>query len=318
MTLLQRSSLDFDQEAWDRLAYFALRPELFFDSWATVKPTNQSTPGSVVTFSFVGELAPATTPLTETVDVTPVVYGDSKLSVTLNEYGNVVKDTRFLHATSYIPLNPVTANVLGYNAGVSIDTIVSNVLHGGTNVRYSGGGAARTDVIGTDELTARDIRVTVAELRNANVPTFDGLYLSSINPDVAVDLREETGAAAWRDPHVYSKPEEIWRNEIGAFEGTRFIETPRAVQFADAGGGGVGTKADVYATLIVGQQFLAKAVPVVAGFGPQPRIVPGPVTDNLRRFVPMGWYHLVGYGRFREEALRRIESGSSLDEDYAA
>ena len=38
----------------------------------------------------------------------------------------------------------------------------------------------------------------------------------------------------------------------------------------------------------------------------------GPVTDTLRRFNPVGWYHLVGYGRFREAALQRIETASSI------
>jgi hypothetical protein len=37
-----------------------------------------------------------------------------------------------------------------------------------------------------------------------------------------------------------------------------------------------------------------------------------PVTDALRRFEGMGWKHLVGYGVFRQAALRRIESASSI------
>jgi hypothetical protein len=40
--------------------------------------------------------------------------------------------------------------------------------------------------------------------------------------------------------------------------------------------------------------------------------MPSPVVDHLRRFTGMGWYHLVGYARFREEALRRVESSSTI------
>lgn len=318
MALLQTSDLGYDQDAWDRFTYFSLRPQLFFDTWATVKPTKQSMPGHTVKFTFTEDLAEATTPLTEDTDVTPVVFGDSKVTVTLDEYGNVVKNTRFLQASSYIPLDPAIANVIGYNAGKSLDTVVSTELHGGDNIRYGGDATARNEIVPDDVLTASDIRRVVAGLRTDSVMDFGGLYTSSIRPEASVDLREETGAAAWRDPHVYSKPEEIWSNEIGAFEGVRFIETPRAGYLENSGAGGVGTEAHVYQTLIIGQECLAKAVPVVAGFGPQPRVVPGPVTDNLRRFVPLGWYHLVGYKRFREESIRRIETGSSLDTQYAA
>ena len=77
---------------------------------------------------------------------------------------------------------------------------------------------------------------------------------------------------------------------------------------ADAGSG----TTDVYQTLICGRQALAKAFSRAPGFGEDPSVVFGPVTDTLRRFNPVGWYHLVGYGRFREASLQRIETSSSI------
>jgi len=32
----------------------------------------------------------------------------------------------------------------------------------------------------------------------------------------------------------------------------------------------------------------------------------------LMRFRPMGWYGVLGFARYREEALYRIETGSSI------
>jgi N4-gp56 family major capsid protein len=110
--------------------------------------------------------------------------------------------------------------------------------------------------------------------------------------------------------HTYSQPGEIWTGEIGSFEGIRFIETPRAKVFADAGSST--TLTDVYATLVLGRQGLAKAFSVSDGNGAFPKVIPGPVTDKLRRFVPMSWYWLGTYGRFREAAIRRIESASTI------
>jgi hypothetical protein len=46
--------------------------------------------------------------------------------------------------------------------------------------------------------------------------------------------------------------------------------------------------------------------------GPQPQVILGLVVDKLQRFVPVGWYWLGGFGRFREEAIVRYESASSI------
>ena len=317
MAYTQASSLSVDQQAFDRIAYFALRSELLFDAVADVQPTNQSMPGSSVTFTIFNDLAAATSALTETSDVTAVAMSDSQVTVTLAEYGNAVLTTAKLRGTSFLDVDTVAANVVGYNAGISIDSIVRGVLEAGSNVNYATGGSttptSRATIQVEDELAADDIRKVTAELRGDNVPTFNGLYMGYIHPDVSYDLRSETGAAAWRDPHVYVDTDMIYNGEIGAFEGVRFIETPRAPLFADASDGAGSTgNIDVYGTLIMGRQALAKAHSITDGNGPNPSIVRGPVVDTLERFQPIGWYWLGGYGRFREASLRRIESSSSI------
>jgi hypothetical protein len=62
----------------------------------------------------------------------------------------------------------------------------------------------------------------------------------------------------------------------------------------------------VFDTLLCGQQAIAEAV------AEEPHIVIGNVTDKLMRFRPMGWYGVLGFARYREEALYRIETGSSI------
>ena len=317
MAYTQTSSLSVDQVAFDRLAYFALRSELLFDAAADVQPTNQAMPGTGVTFTIFNDLATATSTLSETTDVTAAALGDSQVTVTLNEYGNAVITTAKLRGTAFLDVDSAAANIVGYNAGSSIDEVAREVLAGGSNVIYGGGGAtnpsSRTTVAAEDIIEANDIRKVTAQLRGANVPTFNGLYMAYIHPDVAYDLRKETGAAAWRDPHVYSDPSAIYNAEIGAFEGVRFIETPRAKVFADASDGAGGTGlVDVYCTHVMGRQALAKAYSSIDGNGAVPKVVRGPVVDTLNRLQPIGWYWLGGYGRFREASLRRIESSSSI------
>ena len=62
----------------------------------------------------------------------------------------------------------------------------------------------------------------------------------------------------------------------------------------------------VYSTILCGKQALAEAVAV------EPNVVIGPVTDSLMRFRPIGWYGVLGFSRYREASLYRIESGSSI------
>ena len=317
MAYTQTSSVSVDQVAFDRIAYFALRSELLFDQAADVQPTAQSMPGTGVTFTIFNDLSAATSTLSETTDVTAVALSDSQVTVTLNEYGNAVITTAKLRGTSFLDVDTAAANIVGYNAGDSIDQIVRDVLAGGSNVVYAGGGSttpsSRTTVQAEDIIEANDVRKVTAQLRAANAASFNGLYMGFIHPDVSYDLRRETGAASWRDPHVYQDTMGIYNGEIGAFEGVRFIETPRAKVFADAsdGAGSTGT-VDVYCTHIMGRQALAKAHSATDGNGAMPRIVRGPVTDSLARLQPIGWYWLGGYGRFREASLRRIESSSSI------
>ena len=311
------SNLSVDQVAFEKLAYFALRPEMYFDQFASVQATNATNPGASVKFTVFADLAAATTPLGEAEDVTPVSMSDSQVTVTLEEYGNATVTTAKLRASSFLPVDPVAANAVGYNAGLSIDTIARNAVQAGTNVIYATGGAQTASsriTMKTDQtLVAKDIRRAVAELRGANVPTIGGNYVGFIHPDVSYDLRGITDASGWRDSYKYTNAMPLYNGEIGMFEGVRFMESPRAPLFADASNNsGASGTIDSYGTLIMGQQALAKAVSMGGEYGDQPSIVYGTVTDLLKRFRPVGWKHFVGYAVFRQEALRRIESASSI------
>jgi len=62
----------------------------------------------------------------------------------------------------------------------------------------------------------------------------------------------------------------------------------------------------VYNTIICGQQAMAQAV------AEEPHTVIGPVVDKLMRHRPMGWYGVLGFAIYREDALYRLETGSSI------
>jgi N4-gp56 family major capsid protein len=322
MAITTTSVLSTDIAAHKKVMYFALRPELFFDTIADVDSTDATNIGASVTFYFTGDLAAAITPLTETADITPATMSDSTVTLTLSEYGNAVQTTALIRATSFLDVNASMANVVGYNAGISVDTLAVNALALGTNAVWSTGAsfattgteAAANRLAITDNFNGSMVRFAAAKLRAANVMPFgDGLYRGFIHPDTAYDFKGSTGGTNWSDPHIYSDPTGIWNGTIGSFQGVRWMESPRCPIVADAGNGlGAGGTVDDYYSFVVGRQALAKAFSASPEYGQQPQWVDTPVIDLLRRFRGAGWKHLVKYGVFRQASVWRLETASSI------
>lgn len=302
------ASVSTDQGAYDLAIRWPLRASFFYDQVADVKSTRQTNKGATVTFFVATELAPKSTPISETIDIDAVAVGNTSVVVGMEEYGNAVISTAKVRAFSMVELDPVFVNLIGYNAGQSMDDVARDALMLGVNVRYAGDAASRAALDPTDTIKSRNIRRVKAELAGSYVAPRGGGFPGFMHPDVGYDLREETGDLGWRAPSVYSDAARIFNGEIGLYEGVRFVETPRAPLIVN--GGATGT--DVYATIILGSEALAKAHSNAEGNGPQPRTIIGPVVDKLMRFRPISWYWLGGYGIFRQAAIRRIESASSI------
>jgi N4-gp56 family major capsid protein len=293
------------QKAYDRLLEFALRSEPLIRSVADKRPTNQSIPGSTVVLQRYVDLSPTTTPLTETTDPDAVAMSTpTTVTITLAEYGNSVLVTRALELFSLADVDPAIANIIAFNLADSIDAVAMTELRQGSNVIYSGSTATSTaTVTAAATLSSANIRKAVAKLRaNKSTARKGSLYWAGIHPEVSHDLRAETGSAGWLLPNQYgSAQDRIWAGEIGTYEGAYFVESPRLYNATDGSG-----SARVYRTILAGQQAMAEAV------AEEPHVVIGPVVDRLMRHRPMGWYGVLGFKRYREEALYRIESGSSI------
>ena len=312
MAYTTTSTLD-DQvsTAFDQVAHFALRSQPLFEMVADVRSTAQSHNGSGVQFTFYADMAQATSALTEASDVTAVALTDSAVTVTLAEYGNAVITTAKVRGTSFLNVDADAANIVGYNMADSLDKIVSDVANGGSNVTHVGQ-TSRGAITASDVYTAAEGRKAVAQLRGRNAPGWEnGNYMAIIHPDVSYDLRGDTAVTDVIAYQIRQDGAPVRAGSIGTFNGIEYIENPRAGLIADGGSGTV----DVYQTLICGRQGVAKAFSRAAGFGPEPSIVVGPVTDTLRRFNPIGWYHLVGYGIFREACMQRVEAASSIGDN---
>ena len=306
-----------DTAAFQQLAYFAFRSQPMYEMIADVRSTAQTHNGASVQFNIYDNMAQATSALTEASDVTAVALGDSTVVVTLAEYGNAVITTAKLRGTSFLNVDADAANIIGYNMVDSVDKLVSNVANAGTNVIYSTGSGAlptsRVTIAAANTIDTATARQAVAELRGASAPGFEnGNYVGLIHPDVSYDLRALTAVTDVIQFQIRQEGAAVRNGSIGVFGGIEWIENPRAPILDDAG---ATSTTNVYQTLVAGRQALAKAFSRAPGFGEDPSVVFGPVTDTLRRFHPVGWYHLVGHSVFRQAALRRIESSSSIGDN---
>jgi N4-gp56 family major capsid protein len=90
--------------------------------------------------------------------------------------------------------------------------------------------------------------------------------------------------------------------------GTVTIDTPVTSATVTSGASITFThETRVFNTYFAGQQALAEAV------AEEPHVVIGPVVDKLMRHRPLGWYGVLGFARYREEALYRVETSSSIN-----
>lgn len=296
------------QAAYDRYVEFALRAQPLHRGVADKRPAQLAMPGSSVTFDIYGDLAAATATITETANPNSVgIPNTSTVSVTLNEYGNTVTSTRKLSALAFTDVDPAIANLVAFNMADSIDKVVVAVAIAGTNVLYNGGATSTVTVAGTSTyaITGAIVRKANAKLRTGNaVPRLGNLFGGYIHPEVAHDLRAESGAGAWEDIRKYTDDQvgSILNGVLGVVHGCYWVETPRAYNATDGA-----TAARNFRTLIFGQQALAEAVAV------EPGIVIGPVIDPMLRLRPISWYGLLGWSIFRQASLYRLETTSTID-----
>ena len=292
----------FVTTAYNLTVYPSLRPQLILDQFATVRATRQTHRGSSVRFSFVDDLAEATTPLLENIDIDSASMEAKGLIVPMQEYGNAVTTTALLRGTSMVPIDPLVAERVGYNAGASIDTLAGTALQAGS-VTYDDSSVGTVETV-TDAggLTSAGLREAVLTLQENNARPLRGSYWTLIaSPAQVMALRGEaldgSNQAGWRDVTMREESmagNNIFYGQVGTYEGVNIIANNHLP--------------DPNKAVLMGAESFAKVYSNAAGFGATPNTVVSPVVDKLRRFASVGWHHLVGYSIFRHDSLVYIDT----------
>ncbi len=283
-------------------------PKLVHDQFGQKHPIPKNG-GKTIEFRKYSPLPKLTTPLQEGVTPDGQSLTMSTITATVAQYGGYITLSDILMLTA-IDNNLVQATkLLGAQAGATLDTIVREVLNGGTNVIFSGDKDARGDLAEGDYLTVDDIKKAVRLLKTQNAEPINGSWVGIIHPDVAYDL---TNDPAWKDVKTYSDPSDIYEGEIGKLYGVRFVETTEAKIWAKAG---AGSRA-VYSTLILGDN--AYGTTEISGGGLEhivKQLGSAGTADALNQRATAGWKATKVAERLVENYMVRIESASTFNPD---
>ena len=189
--------------------------------------------GKTIEFRKFAPLAKAMTPLTEGVTPDGKSLTVSTVTATVNQYGDYITQSDVLELTALDNTILEATKLLGRQAGLTLDSVVRNVLQSGTNVTYCPEvvDGVETEVTSRDDLgkdcqlTVDVVQQVVAKLRAQNAPTINGKYVAIIHPYVAYDLMRDP---EWIDAHKYAAPENLYEGEIGEIAGVRFVQTTEA------------------------------------------------------------------------------------------
>ena len=184
--------------------------------------------GKTIEFRKLNPFPKATTALTEGVTPDGKKLDWSKLSATVNQYGDYVTVSDMLDLTA-IDNNILEATViLGDQAGRTLDTVTREVINAGTNVQYANGEvAARHELTAEHIMTVAAVKKAVNTLKKGLAKKIDGDYVAIIHSNVAYDLMNDP---EWQNVKEYN-PKDWYEGEIGRIFGCRFIETTEAKVF---------------------------------------------------------------------------------------
>lgn len=250
-----------------------------------------------------------------------ITYQD--VQVTVQQYGVLMKISSKAESLYEDDIPADMVKLVGEHMG-SIEELVSyGVVRGGTNVVYANG-TARANV--NTAISLNRLRQCARVLENAHGKSItdklaagpnyatqgiEASFLVFIHTDVEADVRQLTGFV----PVVkYGTSKPVHAREIGSVERFRFITSPYFKPFLQAGGtvtagaflsngGIVGTTADVYPLIVVGQEAWGQ-VAVKGMDAVNPIYLPA---KQITHANPMGQFGYVG-ANFWKTAVRLNEN----------
>ena len=220
---------------YDRALIRFATPKLVHAQFGQQKPIPSGS-GKTIEFRRFSPLPKALVPLTEGVTPEGNTLNVTTVESTVEQYGDYVTLSDMLTLSSVDSVISETQNVLGDQAGRTLDTVIREKINAGTNVQYGNGKADRNLLVGgsstaseNDYLSVAAVKRAVATLKRNNAAPFkDGCYVAIIHPDVANDL---TNDPEWKAIKQNVDPKDWYQGAIGRIHGVVFFESTEAKIF---------------------------------------------------------------------------------------
>ena len=309
---------------YDRAMLERALPEILHDQFAQIKDLPRKGT-NVLKMRKYGALAVNTTPLVDGVTPAGSKLSYSDVTITVRQYGDFTIVTDWVDMTSPDPVLLEASEVLGEQAGQSIESVLISVLNAGTNVQYadvgSDGNTARTDVASDDKLTATELDIAIRTMKNnlakpitrvvnpdtgyATTPV-NSAFVGIVHPNTTYDLKGISGYSPLED--YQNSAQGGLRGEVGKYDRLRFVETTLAKVFSGAGASSI----DVYSTLIIGMN--SYGISRISGEAMRNIVKPfgsAGSSDPLNQRATSGWKASFGAGIINQLFLLRIEHAVS-------
>lgn len=246
------SNVSYAIDTWyDRTLLERANPNILHHLFGMVKdlPKRGS---NRVKFRKYGAFANNTTPLTEGVTPAGKDLSVTDVYATVRQYGDFVMLSDFLLDTSLEDAMMEASEVLGEQAGNSLDEVMRETLVAGTSVRYAGGQVSRGAISSSHKLSDDLLRLFILDLKDANAPRItkmvnpsegydttpvDATYVAIVSPRTTYNLKKNV--TNFVPIEKYFAQTEKLPGEVGKFEELRFIESTQAKTFTGEGSGGV-------------------------------------------------------------------------------
>lgn len=268
--------------------------------------------GQSVEWRKFNTFANALTPLTEGVIPTGENFGMTKITGSVEQYGDYVTVSDRLELEAYDDIIYGATEEMGAAEGETYDILTRNALLGGTFVAYAGAATSIATITVSTTVTPTDFNKVATYLKKNKAPKIDGFYVALIHPSVAYDLRQ---SAEWIDYHKYVNVEPIYKGEIGELHGIRFVES-NLCKIYD------GTDADtttgdgscLYVTFVLGKDAFGIVDP--EGEGMEMIIKSrSEIGGPLNQFSTIGYKFCHAAVILYQERMYKLYSGSSMGAD---
>lgn len=306
---------------YDRTLLFRAVPLFVHTRWAQIRDIPRKSGTQTIKFRRYGNLTAATTALDEGITPTGSQLSVTDITATVLQYGDFITVTDVLDYQSQDPVLMEAAEILGDQMGDTLDQLTRDVLNAGTSVYYAGTGhTLRSEVAAGELITDVLVKKVVRLLKNnkarrmtkmVNASTGYGTtplnasYIGICHPNTTYDLKNIT---AFTPVEKYSSTVGLMEGEVGKIDEVRFVETPNAKVFEDAGASSI----DVYSTLIFGSD--AYGTTRISGEAMQNIIKPlgsAGTADPLNQRATSGWKATFIAKILNNDFMSRIEHAVS-------